>query len=154
MGSSSDLADWFRERIKVELRKRTYLTEPQERELMHEAVEAGMSLKRAQQLLGAVLSERRTRGTMRELRSQHDIAAILETLVGDKNWLSRTNFDRLARLHCELSGGTILLPEANIRVKQLMAHRGCKIRGETIFGTPAWFRTIPQQLPRDSSEKP
>jgi hypothetical protein len=148
MASSSRFADDYPELIKARLRKRTYLTEPQERELLAAAVEAGVPLREAQECLAATLADRHAR---RELAFQRDIRVILETLVGKKGWLSRTNFNRAAALHRQLSGGAIGPAEAERRVKQIMLHRGWKIRGQTIFGVPKWFRDIPDRPAYEST---
>jgi hypothetical protein len=146
MGSSDRFTDRYPEQIKLRLRKRSYLTEPQERELLREAVDAGIPLERAKEVLAGTLAQRRAR---RETAFRREIALIIETFVGDKGWLSRSNFNRAATLHCRLSGGAISPAEASIRVKQLMLDRGWGVRGETIFGPPAWFRAIPERLDHD-----
>ena len=147
MGSSNR----FAEQIKLRLRKRTYLAESQERELLFEAVDSGIPLAEARECLASALAERHAR---RELAFERDIHVIAETFVGDRGWLSRSAFNRVAALHRRLSGGAIGPAEADIRVKQMMLYRGWKVRGETIFGRPAWFRAIPDARPERDYLRP
>src|SRR5215471_272616 len=131
MDASNRFALGYTELIKALLRKRRYLTEPEERQLLFEAVDAGIPLRDAKECLASTLAQRRAR---RELAFQHDIRVILDTLVGKRGWLSRKNFDRAAALHRQLSGGAIGPAEAQRRVKQIMLDRGWKVRGAAIFG--------------------
>jgi hypothetical protein len=130
----------YEDQVRLRLSGQRYLTEPQERELLLEALDIGLSLEEAKGLLAAIVAKRRA---AREMTLDHDMAVTIETMVGDRGWISRRTFDHAASIYRRLSGGAVGEAEAKSRVKQLMLSRGWKIRGEIIFGTPHWLRRIP-----------
>ena len=140
MAWQKGFADRFVDQVKLSLAGHRYLTEQQERALLLEALDIGLSLEAARELLVRTIATRRG---AREITLDHDIAITIATMVGDKGWISRTNFDRATNLYQHLSGGAVSPAEANSRVKEMMRRHGWKVRGEIIFGTPHWFRNIP-----------
>jgi hypothetical protein len=130
----------YADQVRLRLAGQRYLTERQERELLLEALDIGLSLAEARGLLAATVAKRRA---AREMTLDRDMALTIETMAGAKGWISRTTFEHAAALYRRLSGGAIGEAKAKGRVKQLMLRRGWKIRGEIIFGTPHWFRRIP-----------
>jgi hypothetical protein len=138
--SSKRITERYADQVKLRLAGQRYLTEPQERALLLEALDVGLSLEEAKGLLAATLAKRRA---AREMTLDHDMAVTLAIFAGDKGWISRTTFDHAANLYRRLSGGAVGDAEAKSRVKQMMLDHGWKIRGEIIFGTPHWFRGIP-----------
>jgi DNA-binding transcriptional MerR regulator len=134
------IARQYEDQVRLSLSGQRYLTEQQERQLLLEALNLGLSFEEAKRLLAATVAKRRA---AREMTLDHDMAVTIETMAGAKGWISRTNFNHAANLYRRLSGGAVGEAEAKSRVKQLMLSRGWKIRGEIIFGTPHWFRQIP-----------
>ena len=140
MESPARITTHYEDQVRLRLSGQRYLTEQQERELLLEALDIGLSLEEAKGLLAATVAKRRA---ARELTLDHDMAVTIETMAGDNGWISRTTFNHAASLYRRLSGGAVGEAEAKSRVKQLMLSRGWKIRGEIVFGTPHWFRRIP-----------
>jgi hypothetical protein len=141
MVSSRGFAKRYADRIKLTLSAQRYLTEPQERRLLLEAIDDfGLSRDEAREILAETIVQRRG---ARETTLDHDIGITIAAMVGDKGWISRTTFDHAAELYRHLSGGAISTVEAKSRVKKLLLRQSWKIRGEIIFGTPHWFRDIP-----------
>src|SRR5260370_14271426 len=140
MVSPRGIAERYVDQVKLRLRGQRYLTEQQERALLLEALDIGLSLDEARELFAATAAKR---GVAREITLDHDIGITIATVAGDKGWISRTAFDHATGLFQQLSGGAVSAAEAKRRVKAVMRRQGCKIRGETIFGTPPWFRDIP-----------
>ena len=139
MESPARIARQYADQVRLRLAGQRYLTEQQERELLLEALDLGLSFEEAKGLLAATVAKRRA---ARGMALDHDMAVTIETMAGAKGWISRTNFDHAANLYRRLSGGAVGEAEAKRRVKQLMLSRGWKIRGEIIFGTPHWYRQI------------
>jgi hypothetical protein len=140
MVSPKTIAERFADQVKLTLSKKPYLTEPQERALLLEAIESGLSLEEAKELLAETATKR---GATREATLDHDIAITLAAVAGDRGWISRTAFDHAANLFQQLSAGAISAAEAKSRVKALMLRHGWIVRGESIFGAPHWFRDLP-----------
>jgi hypothetical protein len=140
MESPKRITERYADQVKLSLAGQRYLTERQERALLLEALDVGLSLEEARGLLAATVAKRRA---TREMTLDHDMAVTIAIFVGDKGWISRTTFDRAANLYRRLSGGAVGEGEAKSRVKQIMLARGWKIRGETIFSAPHWYRSIP-----------
>jgi hypothetical protein len=145
MESPARITRHYEDQVRLRLSGQRYLTEQQERELLLEALDIGLSLEEAKGLLAAIVAKRRA---AREMTLDHDMAVTIETMVGDRGWISRTTFDHAASLYRRLSGGAVGEAEGKSRVKQLMLSRGWRsrrwrIRGEIIFGTPHWLRRIP-----------
>ena len=140
MDTPKRMTDRYADRVKLSLAGQRYLTEPQERALLLEALDIGLSLEEARQLLAATVAKRHT---AREMTLDHDMAVTIAIFAGDKGWISRTTFGHATNLYRRLSGRAISEAEAKSRVKQVMLSHGWKIRGEIIFGTPHWFREIP-----------
>lgn len=97
----------YADQVKLRLAGQRYLSEPQERELLLEALDLGLSLDEARGLLAATVAKRRA---ARELTLDHDMAVTIETMAGDKGWISRTTFDHAANLYRRLSGGRSATP--------------------------------------------
>jgi hypothetical protein len=140
MDTPKRITERYADQVKLSLAGQRYLTEPQERALLLEALDVGLSLEAARGLLAATVAKRRA---AREMTLDHDMAVTIAIFAGDKGWISRTTFDHAANLYRRLSGGAVGEREAKSRVKQMMLGHGWKIRGEIIFGTPHWFREIP-----------
>jgi len=140
MVSPRSIAARYVDQVKLSLSGQRYLTEQQERALLLEALDSGLSLNEARELLAATAA---TRGVARELTLDHDIGITIAAVAGERGWISRTAFNRATGLYQHLSGSAISAAEAKSRVKAMMLRRGWKVRGETIFGTPHWFRDIP-----------
>lgn len=154
MVSSRSIAERYADRVKLALSTQRYLTERQERGLLLEALDIGLSLDEAREILAETIAKRHG---ARETTLDYDIGVTVAALVGNKGWLSRTAFDHAAGLYQHLSGGAISTAEAKSRVKEMMLRHGWKVRGEIIFGTPHWFRDIPsaptdQQLKTESED--
>jgi hypothetical protein len=141
------IARRYADQVKLSLAGQRYLTEQQERELLLEALDTGLSLEEAKWLLAATVAQRHA---AREMSLERDIAVTIATMAGARGWISRTNFDHAASLYRRLSGGAVGEGEAKSRVKQMMLEHGWKIRGEIIFGTPHWFRKIPAASTRSN----
>ena len=75
----------------------------------------------------------------------------LTAAAGARGWISRRRFDRAARLYRDLSHGAIGTAESCSRVKHVRLAQRWTVRGETVFGTPHWFRAIPAALGRTNS---
>jgi hypothetical protein len=140
MDLSRRITKRYADRVKLSLAGQRYLTQQQERELLLEALDTGLSLEEAKGLLAATVAQRHA---AREMTLDRDMAVTIGIFAGAKGWISRTNFDHAAKLYRRLSGGAVGEAEAKSRFKQMMLDQGWKIRGEIIFGTPHWFRTIP-----------
>jgi hypothetical protein len=140
MDSPARIAKRYAEQVKLRLAGQRYLTEPQERELLLEALDIGLSLAEARELLAATVAQRRA---ARAMTLDHDMAVTIAVFAGDKGWISRTTFDHAANLYRRGSGGAVSAAEAKSLVKKTMLRHGWKIRGEIVFGTPHWYRTIP-----------
>jgi DNA-binding transcriptional MerR regulator len=140
MVSPRGIAERYVDQVRLSLSGRRYLTEQQERALLLEGLDIGLTLEEAREILAATATNR---GAAREITLDHDMELTIGAVAGDKGWISRTSFDRAAHLFQQLSGGAISAAEARGRVKGVMLRRGCKVRGEIIFGTPHWFRDIP-----------
>ncbi len=150
MVSPRGIAERYVDQVRLSLSGKRYLTEQQERALLLEALDSGLSLNEARELLAATAAAREllaataaTRGVARELTLDHDIGITIAAVAGERGWISRTAFNRATGLYQHLSGGAVSAAEAKSRVKAMMLRRGWKVRGETIFGTPHWFRDIP-----------
>ena len=139
MVSPRGIAQRYADQVRLRLIGRRYLTEPQERELYLEALDMGLSFEEAREVLVVTVAKS---GAARETTLDHDIETTIAAIAGDRGWLSRTAFDRAARLYQERSGGAVGAAEAKSRVKAIMLRRGWTIRGAAIFGTPHWFRII------------
>lgn len=139
MKPPSHVARHYEDQVRLSLAGQRYLSEQQERELLLQALDIGLSLEEAKGLLAATVTRRRA---VREMTLDRDMAITMATFAGEKGWISRTHFDRVANLYRSLSGGVIGEAEAKSRAKELMLRHGWKIRGEIIFGTPHWFRSI------------
>jgi hypothetical protein len=140
MDSRARIAERYVDQVKLSLAGQRYLTEPQERALLLEGLDIGLSLDDARRLLAETVAIRRA---ARETTLDRDMAVTIGTFAGDKGWISRTNFDHAANLYRRLSGGAVSAAEAKSLVKQMMLRHGRKIRGEIVFGTPHWYCTIP-----------
>ncbi len=140
MVSPRGIAERYVDQVKLSLSGQRYLSEQQERALLLEALDIGLSLNEARELLAATAAKR---GVAREITLDHDIGITIAAVAGERGWISRTAFDRATGLYQHLSGGAVSAAEAKSRVKAMMLRRGWKVRGETIFGTPHWFRDIP-----------
>lgn len=147
MDLSKRITRRYADQVKLSLAGQRYLTERQERELLLEALDTGLSLDEARGLLAATVGKRHA---ARELTLDRDMAVTIAIFAGAKGWISRTNFDDAANLYRRLSGGAVGEGEAKSRVKQMMLDHGWKIRGEIIFGTPHWFREIPAASTRSN----
>ncbi len=139
MVSPRGIAERYADQVKLSLSRQRYLTEPQERALLLEALDIGLSLDEAKELLAATAKKH---GAAREITLDHDVGITIAAVAGAKGWISRTSFDHAANLYQHLSGGAISAAEAKHRVKAMMLRHGWKVRGEIIFGTPHWFRDI------------
>ena len=157
MVSSRGRADEFADKVKLALSKERYLSERQRRRLLIEALDDGLPLDAALEILAETVAGR---GGADEVTLDHDIGMTLAAIAGDKGWLSRTSFNHAMGLYRCLSGGAISQAEARSRVKELMLRHGWKVRGEVVFGTPHWFRAIPspstgqpRRQPNNASEE-
>lgn len=139
MVSPRGIAERYADQVRLSLSGQRYLTEQQERALLLEALDAGLALDQARELLAATVERK---GAAREVTLDHDMEATIAAVAGAKGWISRTAFDRATGLYQQLSGGAVRAAEAKRRVKAMMLRRGLKVRGEIIFGTPRWFRDI------------
>jgi hypothetical protein len=140
MVSPRGISGRFADRVRLSLSRRRYLTEEAERALLLEAVEGGLPLDQARELLAATVTRQ---GATREVTLNRDMEITIAATAGAKGWISRTAFDRATSLYQQLSGDAISAAEAQRRVKAMMLRRGWIVRGEAIFGTPQWFRDIP-----------
>jgi len=127
------IAERYADRIRLTLARQRYLTEQQERVLLLEALDIGLSFGQARELLAATVQRQ---GVAREVTLDHDMEITVAAVAGAKGWISRTAFNRATSLYQELSGGAVGAAEARRRVKGMMLRRGWKVRGEIIFGTP------------------
>jgi hypothetical protein len=139
MVSPRGIAQRYADQVKLSLSGRRYLTEQQERALYLEALDLGLSFEEAREVIVVTTAQR---GAARETTLDHDIEITIAAVAGDRGWLSRTAFDRAARLYQDRSGGAVGAAEAKSRVKGIMLRRGWIIRGAAVFGTPHWFRII------------
>ena len=142
MRSTGRSAELYAAHVRLELGGRRYLTARQERELLLAAVDMRLPLEAAREILQTVTAER---GGTLESRLDETMRTTIATFAGKHGWLSRTSFDNAVRVCCELSGGAISVLDARIRVKRLMLAEGLKVRGAVVFGTPKWFRDIPER---------
>jgi hypothetical protein len=140
MASPRGIAEQYADQVKLSLSRQRFLTEQQERALLLEALDIGLSLDEARELLAAIAAKR---GVTRETTLDHDIAVTIAAVAGARGWISRTTFDHATNLFQQLSGGAISPAESKSRVKAMMRRHGWIVRGEAIFGTPHWFRDIP-----------
>jgi hypothetical protein len=116
----------YADQVKLRLAGQRYLSEQQERELLLEALDAGLSFEEAKGLLAVTVDKRHA---ARERTLDRDMVVTIAVF---------------------LSGGAVAESEAKSRVKQMMLDHGWKIRGEIIFGTPHWFRKIPAASTRSN----
>jgi hypothetical protein len=137
----------YADQVKLRLAGQRYLSEQQERELLLEALDAGLSFEEAKGLLAVTVDKRHA---ARELTLDRDMVVTIAVFAGAKGWISHTTFNAAANLYRRLSGGAVAESEAKSRVKQMMLDHGWKIRGEIIFGTPHWFRKIPAASTRSN----
>ena len=142
MDPSNRNAKRYADYVRVQLGRQHHLTEQQERALLLEAIDMGLSIAEARQVITVTAANRHAR---RELALESDMAVTIAAFVGNKGWISRTGFGHATALYRRLSGASVSEAEARVRVKRLMLSHGWKMRGETIFGAPRWFRDIPAQ---------
>lgn len=142
MESANRSAELYAAHVRLELGGRRYLTARQERELLLAAVDMRLPLEAAREILQTITAER---GATLESRLDETLRTTIAAFAGKRGWLSRESFDRAAAVCRELSGGAISVLDARTRVKRLMLAEGLKVRGAIVFGTPKWFRDIPER---------
>src|SRR5947207_12911876 len=108
MVSPRGIAARYVDQVKLSLSGKRYLTEQQERALLLEALDSGLSLNEARELLAATAA---TRGVARELTPDHDIGITIAAVAAEKVWISRTAFDPPAGLIQQLPGRAVSAAE-------------------------------------------
>src|SRR5712691_9838264 len=83
----------YADQVKLSLAGQRYLTEQQERELLLEALDTGLSLEEARGLLAATVAKRHA---AREMTLDRDMALTIAIFAGAKGWISRTTFEHPA----------------------------------------------------------
>jgi hypothetical protein len=142
MATSRDRAERYRDHVRLQLAGRNYLSEAQEKELLLAALDHGIAIEEAKRLLAATAAERKA-----ALASKIEavVLSVLETLAGNRGWISPAGFRHAAAMYRRLSEGAIGEAEAKARLKQMMLQHRWQIRGALIFGAPKWFRDIPER---------
>jgi hypothetical protein len=135
------IVERFRDRVRLELGAGRFLSREQEKALYLEAIACDIPLDEARALVESVAVGYQGR---REIELDAVLSALMTTLVGDRGWLSRTDFERAAAACQTLSDGKIDRSTARIRIKRMMIENGWTIRGAVVFGVPKWFRDIPE----------
>jgi hypothetical protein len=142
MGSENRSAELYAAHVRLELGGRRYLTERQERELLLTAVDMRLPLEEAREILQTITAER---SATLESRLDETLRTTISAFAGKRRRLTRESFDRAVAVCRELSSGAISFLDARIRVKRLLLAEGVTVRGAIIFGTPRWFRDIPER---------
>ncbi len=87
MASPRGIAERYADRVRLSLSGQRYLTEQHERALLLEALDIGLSLDRARELLAATVKRQ---GAAREVTLDHDMEITIAAVAGAKGWISRT----------------------------------------------------------------
>src|SRR5260370_38292701 len=120
MVSPRGIAERYVDQVKLSLSGQRYLTEQQERALLLEALDIGLSLNEARELLAATAAKR---GVAREITLEHEIGITIAAVAVEEGSSSRTAVDRASGLYQHLSGGAISPAEATTHVKRVRLRR-------------------------------
>jgi hypothetical protein len=139
MPAPDQIAENFKDRVRLQLGADRFLTRAQEKALLLEAIDCDIALDEARRLIEAVAGGRKAR-----LETEVDTVmhALMTTLAGGRGWISRTKFETAAAACQRLSQGKIGDREAKMRVKRMMIENGWQVRGAIVFGQPKWFRDV------------
>ena len=121
------IAARFRDRVRLELGAGRFLSREQEKVLYLEAIASGIALEDARGLVESVAAGRQGR---REAELDKVLHALMLTLVRDRGWLSRTDFERSAAACQRLTQGEIDARAARMRVKRMMIENGWAVRND------------------------
>src|ERR1700675_978898 len=99
MASPRGIAERYADQVRLSLSGKRYLSEPQERALLLEAIDIGLSLDEAQELIAATAAKR---GAAREMTLDRDIAVTIAAVARDRGWISRTAFNDATSLYQQL----------------------------------------------------
>jgi hypothetical protein len=140
MPVSEHIAERLKDRVRLALGTGRLLSREQERAVYLDAIASDIALEDARALVESVIARRRAR---RASEIDDVLYAVMATRVGNRGWLSRSDFERAAVIYRSLSQDTIDRREARARIKRMMIENGWTVRGAVVFGTPKWFRDVP-----------